>query len=248
MKMDRRKTLKTLLVGSLASGAAMSGCNPQTGGNDEQALNQQAATPGGGYGRTPEEIEQDQLLASLPSPFTEEELGTLAIVADIILPADQVSGSATDAGVVEFISYIVKEMDNHFLPVRSGIAWMDRESHNRFEKNFSAISEAQRIEIIEDIAYPFDAEPQYASGARLFSHIRNLVMTGFYTSEEGIKDLGYDGNRTNFWDGVPEEVLAKHGFSYDPEMMDKYITLEKREVVAQWDDNGNLIYPDQGTA
>ncbi len=49
------------------------------------------------------------------------------------------------------------------------------------------------------------------------------------------------GNRPNFWDGVPDEVLKKHGLSYDNKYIGKYITQEKSIEVAKWDDNGNLI-------
>jgi len=241
--MDRRESLKTLLISSLAAGAVTTSC--QTGTVDPKTVQEAShATPGGGYGRTEAEQIRDQLIQAKPSIFNEHELLTLGIVADIILPADDKSGSATEAGVVDFIDYIVKEITDHQIPVRAGLAWMDRESNNRFEQSFKDITEDQRIEIVEDIAYPFDAKPEFQSGANLFSTIRNLVMTGFYTSEMGIKDIGYMGNVTNFWDGVPDEVLEAHGFEHDPKYVDQYITQEKRNVTAKWDEEGNLIYED----
>jgi len=238
--MDRRESLKTLLVSSLAAGAVVTGCSPDT--KESPALGTGMTTeevPGGGYGRTDEEQIRDQLIQAKPSIFNEHEMETLGILADIILPADDISGAATEAGVVEFIDYIVKEMVNYQIPIRSGVAWIDRESHDRFEKSFKDLTDEQQIAIVEGIAYPLEAEGKYVTGANLFTELRNLVLTGFYTSEMGIKDLGYQGNVTNFWDGIPEEVLAEHGLSYDPDI--QYITQDQRNTVAQWDDEGNLI-------
>ena len=74
-----------------------------------------------------------------------------------------------------------------------------------------------------------------------FSTFRDLVITGYFTSEVGIKDLGYKGNQPNIWDGVPEEILKEHGLSYDKSWASKFIDQSKRNDVAVWDDKGNLI-------
>ena len=103
------------------------------------------------------------------------------------------------------------------------------------------ISEDQRIQIIDLIAYPDTAKPENQNGVLFFNRLRNLTSTGFFTSEEGFKDLGYVGNRPNAWDGVPEEVLAKHGLENDPKYKDVYLDISTRGTIAQWDDNGNLI-------
>jgi len=67
-----------------------------------------------------------------------------------------------------------------------------------------------------------------------------LVLTGYFTSEVGIKELGYQGNQPNVWDGVPSDVLKEHGFSYD-EWEDKFADPAQRNDTAVWDDDGNLI-------
>ena len=242
--MDRRNSLKALLIGSIGTGAAVSSCQvPAKEGTGD--TNTPEVKPGGGYGRTAEEVLLDQQIQAMPSIFNEHELGTMAVLADIILPADSVSGSATDAGVVEFIDYIVKEMTQHQMPMRSAIGWVDREAQNRYEKNFQNLSNEEQIAIIEDIAYPDDAEEGFEAASKLFSKVRDLVMTGFYSSQEGVKDLGYQGNVTNFWDGVPADVLEKHGFSHEEKYVNQYITQEHREVEAKWDEEGNLVYEDQ---
>ena len=71
--------------------------------------------------------------------------------------------------------------------------------------------------------------------------MRNLTMTGYYTSEWGIKDLGYQGNQPNVWDGVPQDVLDQHGVAYDPEWIAKCINQDTRGDIATWDDDGNLL-------
>ena len=238
--MDRRDSLKALLVGSIGAGATLSSC--QTPAPQGEAVAASDVKPGGGYGRTEEEVARDMRLKNLPSLFNEHELETLAVLADIILPADDKSGKATDAGVVEFIDYIVKEFPDHQMPMRGALGFVDREAQNRHDKNFIALSNEEQLAIIEDIAYPENAQPEFQGGAKVFSKVRDLVMTGFYTSQEGVKDLGYVGNVTNFWDGVPDEVLQEHGFSYEEKYADQYITQAKREVVAQWDEAGNLVY------
>ena len=236
--MDRRESLKSLFVGALATGAVVSGCQTETTDPKQTPTPERTARS---YGRTAEEKIRDQQLQATPDFFTAEELATIGILADIILPADDVSGSATDAGVVEFINYIVKEMTQNQTPMRSGLGWMDRESNNRYEKPFRELTNDQQIAIVEDIAYPDEAEGHLKAGANFFSLARNMVLTGFYTSELGVKDIGYIGNMPNFWNGVPEEVLAKHGFEHDEELLAKYITEEQRYKVAQWDEEGNLV-------
>lgn len=237
MKVNRRDTLKTLLVGSIGAGVmGASGCKPA-----EKTPDEVVTPPIQHYGRTEEEKARDKMLAAQPEFFSEVELSTLGILIDIILPADEVSGSASDAGVLDFISFIVKDMKSHQDPLRSGIGWLNRESMARYDKNFNDLTEGAMIDIIDDIAYPDNTKTEHKPGEKFFSLLRNLTLTGFYTSQIGIKDIGYMGNRPNFWDGVPDEVLKKHGLSYDNKYIGKYITQEKSIEVAKWDDNGNLI-------
>ena len=76
---------------------------------------------------------------------------------------------------------------------------------------------------------------------QFFSLIKNLVMTGYFTSAIGIKELGYAGNSPNVWDGVPQDVLYDRGLSYDADWIAKCVDQEKRNDIAKWDDQGNLI-------
>jgi hypothetical protein len=234
--MNRRENLKLLLTGSLATGFIWSGCSPET----KDIPHHPEIGDWGSYGRTPEEIKINEQLMS-ETFFTEEERKKLDILVDIIIPADDSSGSATDAGVPDFIEFMMKDIPAYQTPIRGGLFWLDHKADELYGEKFLEITEEQRIAIIDQIAYPEKAAPEVASGVRFFNLLRNLTATGFFTSEEGFKDLGYVGNRPNAWDGVPDEVLAKHGLENDPKYKDIYLDVSTRGTIAQWDDEGNLI-------
>ncbi|MGB1431265.1 MAG: gluconate 2-dehydrogenase subunit 3 family protein, partial [Flavobacteriaceae bacterium] len=82
---------------------------------------------------------------------------------------------------------------------------------------------------------------EYPESVQWFNLVRNLTMTGYFTSEVGIKELGYKGNSPNVWDGVPQDVLDQYGLEYDKNWLDKFIDQSKRNDIAVWDDEGNLI-------
>jgi len=236
--MDRRDSLKSFLIGSLAAPALLNGCAPEVKQPDQD-------TPDGPdssnhYGRTPEEKAHDRELMS-KTFFTEDEMATIAILCDIILPANADFGSATDAEVPAFIEFMSKDLPAHQLPLRGGIMWLNNRSLRDFGKVFKDLTADQQISIVDEIAYPDpDAEVQN-TGVLFFNRMRDLTLSGYYTTKMGIDDLGFVGNRPNVWDGVPDDVLEKHGLAYEEEMLPKYITPESRETIAQWDDDGNLI-------
>ena len=233
--MDRRESLKSLIVGSLAGGLALQGCTPVS---DTEAPEETTANTG--YGRTKEEEIRDQKL-NTASYLTESELATLAVLCDIILPATADFGSATAAGVPEFIEFMAKDIPKHQLPLRGGLMWLDNQSTGRFNLNFTSCTADQQIEIVEDIAYPEEQPTDMAPGIAFFSLVRNLTLTGYYTSKMGIEELGYKGNTPGVWDGVPDEVLKEHGLSYDPEWLERCVDQSKRNELAQWDEDGNLL-------
>lgn len=225
--MDRREHLKLLLTGSLGAGLlAAAACTPEEKAELE-------ALAGGGNGRTPEERAHDQAMQA-ETFYTPHEMATISILVDIIIPRDEVSGSATDAGVPDFIEFITKDMPSFKLPMRGGLMWLDTECRARFGVDFTDVDEAQRGELIEDIAWPDTARPAMLPGVRFFNRIRGLAATGFYTTRMGFDDLGYKGNTPNEWDGVPPEVLAKHGLDYDNPWKDRYLKKEDRYTPVQW--------------
>jgi len=205
--MDRRKYLKTLAVSSLGATALLQqSCEPV-----------KEKTPEGPtftIDRTPAELAREQKLLS-ETFFDEHEMKTIRILSDIIIPKDEVSGSASEAKVPEFIEFIVKDMPRHQTPMRGGLKWLDIQCMKRFNADFASCSPAQQIEMIDEIAYPQKAKPELQQGVAFFNLMRDLTACGFFTSEIGIKDLGYVGNKPNQWDGVPQDVLDQYGVKYD---------------------------------
>ncbi|MBB6005203.1 gluconate 2-dehydrogenase subunit 3 family protein [Arcicella rosea] len=172
------------------------------------------AVPKYNYGRTEDEIARDaKLLAE--KFFNDHEMKTITVLADIIIPADEHSGSASQSGVPAFIEFIVKDQPTFKTPMRGGLRWMDSASIKRFGKTFILCSKTEQISLVDEIAYPNQAKPEVSQGVNFFSLMRNLTASGFYSSEMGHHDIGYVGNKPNNWEGVPEEVLKQYGLSYD---------------------------------
>jgi gluconate 2-dehydrogenase gamma chain len=205
--MDRRKYLKAMALGTVSTGVLLEGCKPVE--SKENAL----SAPALNYDRTPAELERYNKLMS-EKFFDEHEMKTISVLADIIIPKDEVSGSATDAGVPDFIEFIAKDMPHHQTPLRGGLKWLDMQSNKRFEKPFIDCSSQQQIEIVDDIAYPEKAKPEMQQGVAFFNKMRDLTACGFFSSKIGIKDIGYIGNAPNKWDGVPQEILDQYGIKY----------------------------------
>ncbi len=143
--------------------------------------------------------------------FNKHELKTIGVLADIIIPKDSRSGSATEAGAVELIEFMAKDQPSLQTPLRGGLKWLDSQSNKRFETKFVECSRAQQLEIVEDIAYPERKKPGMSQGVAFFSLMRNLTASAFWSSQIGIADLGYMGNTPNQWTGVPEEELKQFG-------------------------------------
>ncbi len=169
-------------------------------------------------GRQKFEAERDARLMA-EKFFTPHELQTVTVLSDIIIPADERSGSASQAGVPAFIEFMMKDQPNNQTPMRGGIRWLDNTCVKRYGKQFVQLTKAQQIEMVDQIAYPKLAKPDMTQGASFFSMMRNLTATGFYTSQIGIKDLGYVGNVPNQWNGVPDDVLKQYGLAYEEREM-----------------------------
>jgi hypothetical protein len=163
------------------------------------------------YGRTPDEIKRDEKLAS-ETFFTPSEMAVITRLCDIILPATSTSPSAVQVGVPAFIEFVAKDMPYQQVPLRGGIMWLDNYSRKMFGKSFTSLTPANQITIVDAIAYPGLASPAVSAGVSFFNLMRDLTLTGFYTTEAGFEDLGYVGNRPNNWQGPPAEVLRKFNF------------------------------------
>ncbi|MCB0489117.1 MAG: gluconate 2-dehydrogenase subunit 3 family protein [Cyclobacteriaceae bacterium] len=216
--MDRRKYLKTLAVGTISASVLLDSCQPT-----ETKPTQAAGPPP--LDRQPLEKAREEKLKA-EQFFDPHELATITVLVDIIIPRDDVSGSASDAKVPDFIEFMAKDRPEHQIPLRGGLKWLDVQSSKRFNKVFTDCSASQQIEIVDDIAFPEQAKPGMEQGVAFFNLVRNLTATGFFTSEMGIKDLGYVGNRPNQWDGVPQEVLDQYGIKYDERTLNESVRFD----------------------
>lgn len=208
--MDRRKSLKLIATGAIAVPAVVAGCKT----DDKQNETVKTEEPKFNLDRNPDEIKREKELLAKGKFFTEHEFATITVLADIIIPKDEVSGSASDAKVPDFIDFIVRDMPQHQIPMRGGLRWMDMQCLKKYEKPFKDCTSQQQIELVDQVAYPQKAKPEMKQGVAFFSLMRNLTATGFYTSEIGVKDVGYAGNAPNRWNGVPEEVLKQYNKAY----------------------------------
>lgn len=151
-----------------------------------------------------------------PRKLTVSEMATLTVLADIIIPADAKSPSASAVGAHLYINeHVSAPYDNNardLVRVRGGVAWLNIESVKRFGRSFVRLTNAQRIQICDDICYLPNAKTEFKQGARFFDLIRDLTSTGFYTTDAGMKDLGYIGNMAlPKWDPLPAAVLKHLG-------------------------------------
>ena len=206
--MKRRDSIKAILVGTVASSVIIDSC---TTADEKTKVAEQTALPG--IDRMMEEAEYEKKLEA-ETFFTTHEMATITVLADIIIPKDEVSGSASEAGVPAFIEFIVKDMPQHQTPIRGGLKWLDLECFERYQKAFKDCDVKQQLEMVDAIAYPEKAKPEMKQGVAFFNLMRNLTATGFYTSEMGVKDIGYAGNRPNQWTGVPDDVLKQYNLAY----------------------------------
>lgn len=230
--MDRRKSIKALLVGTVGSGVLIEACKNA----DKKAI---ATSPDATVDSTRMDEEKNYLakVSNGDKFFTPHELATITVLGDIIIPKDDVSGSASDAKVPDFIEFIVKDMPGHQTPMRGGLRWLDMQCLKRFGNAFKDCAQKEQLQIVDEIAYPVvkDAiaktnrviKPEMIQGVAFFSLMRNLTTTGFYTSQIGVKDLGYMGNTPNQWNGVPDDVLKQYGMAYSERELKECVSFDK---------------------
>jgi gluconate 2-dehydrogenase gamma chain len=145
-----------------------------------------------------------------PKFFTAHEWRTVRLLTDYIIPRDERSGSATDAGVPEFMDFIMTDRPSERTEMRGGLRWLDARCHDQFGAAFADCAPAQQTSILDEIASPGETP-----GHAFFTMFRDLTATGFWTSKMGVADLRYVGNTVvHEWNGCPEAALAKLGVSY----------------------------------
>ncbi|MDA2930961.1 gluconate 2-dehydrogenase subunit 3 family protein [Acidobacteria bacterium AH-259-O06] len=198
-KISRRETLKILASAPLAAGFSWTGAEVQEA--QEKVL--EARRTGAEDGKV------------TPRFFTDHEYKTVQALVDLIIPADERSGSATDVGVHEFIDFMMVDQPSRQTTMRGGLAWIDVQCQKRFGKTFVDCSGEKQKAMLDEIAWPRTAKPEMTHGVAFFNSFRDLTATGFWTSKMGIEDLQYMGNRfVPQWAGCPKEALDQLGVKY----------------------------------
>ncbi len=148
--------------------------------------------------------------------FTEHEFETVKVLADLVIPADDRSGSASELGVPQFMDFFVSEQPTMQTPMRGGLAWLDMHSRRRFGHPFLEATNDERIRILDEIAYPNDAAPEVQHGVVFFTRFRDLTASGFWTTKAGMDDLQYLGNTfVQTWEGAPPSEMERLGLTFD---------------------------------
>jgi hypothetical protein len=208
--MDRRTTIKWML----SAAATVPSLRFAIAGD---AAARDVAWNQAGYGTDPDLQKEWTSGGPWPLTLTQNARATAKALADLIIPADDSSPSASSVGVVDFIDEWISapypQQRGDRPTVLNGLLWIEAESQKRFQKAFPALSDAQRAQIADDICTT-KSKPEFADAAKFFAKFRDLTAGGFYTTPAGMKDIGYTGNvaLTKF-DGPPLEALKKAGLA-----------------------------------
>jgi len=204
---SRREILRLLGVSAVAP-AFLAGCR-----DDEAA--QSAAHHAGQRARG----EIVPAVGAEPQFFTEHEFETVRLLTDYILPADDRGPSASEVGAPEFIDFVMTDEllgdpERRQTKMRGGLAWLDAQSRRAYGARFVEATDAQRRELLDRIAYPDVADPADAVGVAFFNSLRDYTAAGYFSSPQGIDDLGYIGNVARAeWPGCPPEVAQHIGLT-----------------------------------
>jgi hypothetical protein len=213
--MDRRTSIKWMR----AAAASVPSLRNYAFGGEPLASSATARLPSkSGYGTDPNLVNTYKPGELWPLTFTAKQRKTATALSDLIIPADDMSPSASAVGVIEFIDewisapYKPNRKDRQV--VLEGFGWLDRESTKRFSKPFAALDPAQQGAICDDICHAAKAKPKFVNAAKFFARYRDLTAGGFYTTPEGRKDLQYVGNMPlKSFEGPPLEALKKAGLA-----------------------------------
>lgn len=213
-RMDRRHALKVMAIAAATPGLVS--CEPSASGADIAPIPAPTSNP-----RAKGTAADPDLVAPVvpwQRSLTVDELASLAVLCDVIIPADERSPSASQVGAPDFIDEWVSAPypgnERDAVLIRGGLVWLDRESAKRFgeELRFRDLTTEQRHAICDDICFVPNAGEQYVLGARFFDRVRYLTSTAFWTTTEGMTDLEYVGNvPLTQWDPPPAEVLRHLG-------------------------------------
>ena len=210
-RMDRRRAIQWMLTAA-ATVALRDG--------DLSAAENAAVAPitATGYGPDPSMVKLYQPGDVWPLTFTEPQRRAARALCDVIVPADDSSPSASAVGVPGFIDewisspYPGQAGDRRM--VLEGLKWIDEEAARRFQKSFSDLTPDEQIAICDDLSNGAKTKPDYRTAAAFFKRYRDLTAGGYYTTPEGMKAIGYVGNRPlAAFEGPPLEALQHVGLA-----------------------------------
>jgi hypothetical protein len=209
-RLDRRAAIKWMLAASATVPFLNSKSFAQSGPS--------IPTPRG-YGSDPNLISPES--APWERILTPTQFKTTSALADVILPKDGESPSASELNVPDFIDEWVSApyptQQNDRVTILEGIDWINSESQFRFQKDFYDLDEKRQTAICDDICYTPKAKPEHETGAKFFNDFRRLTMGGYYTTDYGTREVGYVGNvALASFDGPPPEVLKFLGIDKHP--------------------------------
>ena len=177
---SRRDVLRTLAAG--AAGSVLRVIPAEAAEYVHQMVRKEkAASPTGSY---------------TPKYFSAPQYAALVVLCDMILPKDEKSGGAVEAGAPEFVDLLTSENEKYQLRLGGGLFWLDAYATDHYGKVFLECTPEQRKEVLDLIAFRKNAkqDPSLSQGVSFFSFLRNMTCDGYYTSKIGIADLGYIGN------------------------------------------------------
>jgi gluconate 2-dehydrogenase gamma chain len=178
---SRRDVLRTLAMGAV--GGSVLQVIPLEAAEQVHKMVQQEKThaPAGQY---------------RPKFFPAHQYSTLSALCDAIIPADEHSGGAVQAGAPEFIDLLTSENKDYQLRLGGGLMWLDNFCIDRYGNAYLKCARAEQTETLDLIAFRKNVEKDasLSQGVEFFSFLRKLTTDGFYSSEIGIQDLQYIGN------------------------------------------------------
>jgi gluconate 2-dehydrogenase gamma chain len=177
---SRRDVLRNLAMGA-AGGSVLKVIPAEAAALAHEMVQAEKSSPAGKY---------------TPKYFSAHEYLTLVSLCDAIIPRDEVSGGAVEAGAPEFIDLLTSENENFQAVFGGGLMWLDNFCTDRYAHLFLDCAPTERKEVLDLIAYRKNAklDSTLSQGVAFFAKLRNMTCDGFYTSKIGIADLKYIGN------------------------------------------------------
>jgi gluconate 2-dehydrogenase gamma chain len=196
MKSISRRSALEILAAAPAAAAALAWTDVEARQAHEHAQTATATTPA----------------PYKPKFFTAHEYATVGVLVDLIIPRDERSGSATEAGVPAFMDFMMIDQPRRQIAMRGGLALIDRLAIDRFGKRFLNGTDRQRRALLDEIAYTSNADRSLSQAIAFFSSFRDLTASGFWSTKMGVADLQYQGNVfVSEWKGCPDAALKKLG-------------------------------------